>query len=65
MHRSYSFTGLGLLLLFILLLLGRWSQRSSSGQKSAVGPQLLRQIGSIDVPGPKGKRFDYLTIDPE
>ena len=25
---------------------------------------LLRQIASIDVPGPKGKRFDYLTIDP-
>ncbi len=25
---------------------------------------LLRQVGTIDVPGPKGKRFDYLTIDP-
>ena len=24
---------------------------------------LLREIASFDVPGPKGKRFDYLTID--
>src|SRR5215813_5992369 len=24
---------------------------------------LLKQVASIDVPGPKGKRFDYLTID--
>ncbi|MES2221887.1 MAG: hypothetical protein V4587_13095, partial [Acidobacteriota bacterium] len=23
----------------------------------------LRQIATIDLPGPKGKRFDYLTID--
>src|SRR5215467_9341314 len=41
----------------------RWTQRSSvhaaAGQDS-----LLRQIATIDVPGPKGKRFDYLTIDP-
>jgi len=27
------------------------------------GPQLLRLTGYIEVPGPKGKRFDYLTID--
>ncbi|HEV2989795.1 MAG TPA: YncE family protein, partial [Candidatus Angelobacter sp.] len=27
------------------------------------GSQLLTQINSIDLPGPKGKRFDYLTID--
>jgi len=25
---------------------------------------LLKPAGFIDVPGPKGKRFDYLTIDP-
>jgi len=25
--------------------------------------KLLRQIGSIELPGPKGKRFDYLTVD--
>ncbi len=27
------------------------------------GPQLLKPAGYIDVPGPKDKRFDYLTID--
>ncbi len=27
------------------------------------GPQLLKQVGAIELPGPKGKRFDYLTID--
>jgi len=27
--------------------------------------QTLRKIGFIDVPGPKGQRFDYLTMDPE
>jgi hypothetical protein len=25
----------------------------------------LRKIAVIDVPGPKGQRFDYLTIDAE
>ena len=30
----------------------------------AQASQLLRPAGSIEVPGPKGKRFDYLTIDP-
>jgi DNA-binding beta-propeller fold protein YncE len=24
---------------------------------------LLKQVGAIDLPGPKGKRFDYLAID--
>jgi hypothetical protein len=27
------------------------------------GNQLLKPAGVIDLPGPKGKRFDYLTID--
>jgi len=27
--------------------------------------QPLRPAGYIEVPGPKGKRFDYLTVDPE
>jgi len=31
---------------------------SSSGQS-------LTQVGVIDVPGPKGQRFDYLTMDDE
>lgn len=28
-------------------------------------PPVLKQIASIDLPGPAGKRFDYLTIDPD
>lgn len=31
---------------------------------SAFG-QTLKQIATIDLPGPAGKRFDYLTIDPD
>lgn len=27
--------------------------------------QTLRQVASIDLPGPKGQRFDYLTMDDE
>lgn len=27
--------------------------------------QTLKQIGTIDLPGPKGERFDYLTMDDE
>jgi len=29
------------------------------------GAKLLKQIASIELPGPAGKRFDYLAIDPE
>ncbi|HYM00169.1 MAG TPA: YncE family protein [Blastocatellia bacterium] len=39
-------------LLFLLLLLAS----SASGQR-------LRKVGAFDLPGPPGKRFDYLTID--
>ncbi len=28
-------------------------------------PPILRKITEFDLPGPPGKRFDYLTIDPE
>ena len=27
--------------------------------------QALRKVGAIDLPGPKGERFDYLTMDDE
>lgn len=57
-----SFIGLGLLLLCIVTVIARWS-RSSAVQKPGAGAQLLKQVGAIDVPGPKGQRFDYLTID--
>src|SRR5262249_14623857 len=42
-----------------------WERWTSSKSVAAAGPAtLLKQIETIDLPGPKGKRFDYLTIDP-
>src|SRR5215813_8189033 len=41
----------------------RWTGNSSVGAHGSQD-RLLKQIGAIDVPGPKGKRFDYLSIDP-
>ena len=32
---------------------------------SSVGGQSLRQVAQFDLPGPKGERFDYLTVDRE
>lgn len=31
----------------------------------ADGPPILKQVAAFDLPGPGGKRFDYLTIDPD
>ena len=31
----------------------------------SVWSQSLRKVGTIDLPGPKGQRFDYLTTDEE
>src|SRR5258708_9703214 len=36
---------------------------STNTNAAGAGAQLLKQVGSIELPGPKGKRFDYLTID--
>lgn len=36
----------------------------SLGASGAFG-QTLKQVAKFDLPGPGGKRFDYLTIDPE
>jgi len=41
----------------VLLCLSSVAARSSG--------QSLTQVGVIDVPGPKGQRFDYLTMDDE
>ena len=30
---------------------------------SAAEPALLKKVAVIDLPGPAGKRFDYLTMD--
>jgi DNA-binding beta-propeller fold protein YncE len=62
------------LLLFLLLMLAGvafliFTDNDESAVEndraaSAAAPDLLRPAGTIDLPGPKGKRFDYLTIDP-
>jgi len=33
--------------------------------KAASGDLALKKVASFDLPGPGGKRFDYLTIDPD
>jgi DNA-binding beta-propeller fold protein YncE len=59
---------------FVLLLISDillWANKSREGNSadrtntnaSSADVQLLKQVGSIELPGPKGKRFDYLTID--
>lgn len=42
----------------------RWTGIAAAAAPKSNRSSLLRQVASIDVPGPKGKRFDYLTIDP-
>jgi DNA-binding beta-propeller fold protein YncE len=37
----------------------------SLGLGGGVWSQSLRKVGTIDLPGPKGQRFDYLTTDDE
>jgi DNA-binding beta-propeller fold protein YncE len=53
MKSSFRLIGLGMC---TLLLLGCGLQQRASGQT-------LKQVGKFDLPGPGGKRFDYLTID--
>jgi YVTN family beta-propeller protein len=42
----------------------RWTGGAVGEGATASRNSLLRLVSSIDVPGPKGKRFDYLTVDP-
>src|SRR5882724_7058259 len=35
------------------------------GMAVCIPGQSLKKIGVIDLPGPKGQRFDYLTMDDE
>jgi len=70
MKRIAAFTTyscFALLLSGALLWAYRESQRNSAAAASAAPSgsetQLLRPVGAIELPGPKGKRFDYLTID--
>src|SRR5881397_1131450 len=42
---------------------GLWTQLGRGVAQPAAGHHSLRQIAEFDLPGPPGKRFDYLTID--
>jgi len=42
---------------------GLWTQLGRGVAQPAAGHPSLRQIAEFDLPGPPGKRFDYLTID--
>jgi len=39
-----------------------FSRAESQAQRAPASP-VLKQVATIDLPGPPGKRFDYLTID--
>src|SRR5881397_3431771 len=42
---------------------GLWTQLGRGVAQPAAGHHSLRQIAEFDLPGPPGKRLDYLTID--
>lgn len=46
------------LVALVVLGLSVTAAQKSSGQS-------LKRIGLIELPGPKGQRFDYLTMDDE
>jgi YVTN family beta-propeller protein len=45
---------------------GKGDSTALAGTTAPSGPgnQILQEVGSIELIGPKGKRFDYLTVDP-
>jgi YVTN family beta-propeller protein len=52
-----------------VLLIGAAAARLGSSpadpSTSGLGAKPLKQIASIELPGPAGRRFDYLAIDPD
>ena len=60
---SFIYYGAALLVLCGSLLWAHKTRERTNTNGPGAGPQLLKQVGSIELPGPKGKRFDYLTID--
>src|SRR5260370_14429875 len=53
MQTKFSSMSLGICALFIL----------GCGSPAGMSGQTLKQSAKFDLPGPGGKRFDYLTID--
>ena len=52
-------------LFFITVCVGAWAWRQRPKVLAVPAPSAttLKQIAAFDLPGPPGKRFDYLTID--
>jgi len=48
-----------------IVLVGPPLARHGTAQPTSVAGRTLRQLTAIDLPGPPGRRFDYLTIDDE
>ena len=42
---------------------GLWTHVGHGGAQPAADPPTLRKIAEFELPGPPGKRFDYLAID--
>jgi DNA-binding beta-propeller fold protein YncE len=59
MKRTLILAGLA-----VILCAGRLV-RSQVRAASHTSHEVLKQIAAFDLPGPIGKRFDYLTIDPD
>ncbi len=49
----------------LALVAGAWTWRRSHNVSAFASPSgtTLKQVAAFDLPGPPGKRFDYLTID--
>lgn len=69
-RRMRVFGFLALLVGFTAFLVAsEWHERDDADETGAAAspgkssPYLLKSTGFISLPGPKGKRFDYLTID--
>jgi DNA-binding beta-propeller fold protein YncE len=58
-----TFSILSVLVLFVAAGLGVSSGRAADTGGVASGGAPLRKIAEFELPGPPGKRFDYLTID--
>ena len=43
----------------------RASKPTDAAPQGQIRKMALKQVAAIDLPGPAGKRFDYLTIDPD
>jgi YVTN family beta-propeller protein len=63
-RRQMSRYAMGLILVAAIGA-GLWTHVGHGGTQPAADHPSLRQIAEFELPGPPGKRFDYLTIDPD